>query len=332
MGGTKRSAGFSGVLAAAAAVLAAGPALSQPAQGPTEARTIKVVYPFVAGASGDVLTRIVAEKLAAGLSVPTIVENRPGAAGRIGAKSVIAADPDGLTRLVASSPMIVIYPHSYPALDYDPDKDLAPVSQVATFDVALAVGPDMAARTISDLVTWIKANPAHASYGSPGAGGLGHFVAVMFATSAGLDARHVSYRGSGAVLNDLVGGQIPFSVLPLGDVTEQHSSGKIRALATAGPTRSPFLPSVPTFKESGIAIEGQGWYGLYAPARTPTATIERLYRVVAAALAAADVRDRLGKLSPEAKSSTPAALAALHKIESTRWGPVVRASGFKPEQ
>ena len=269
MGGTKRSAGFSGVLAAAAAVLAAGPALSQPAQGPTEARTIKVVYPFVAGASGDVLTRIVAEKLAAGLSVPTIVENRPGAAGRIGAKSVIAADPDGLTRLVASSPMIVIYPHSYPALDYDPDKDLAPVSQVATFDVALAVGPDMAARTISDLVTWIKANPAHASYGSPGAGGLGHFVAVMFATSAGLDARHVSYRGSGAVLNDLVGGQIPFSVLPLGDVTEQHSSGKIRALATAGPTRSPFFCQVcrPSRKAASLLRGRAGMGSTLRPAR-----------------------------------------------------------------
>lgn len=294
--------------------------------------TIKVIYPFAAGGSGDVLTRIVADQITAALATATVVENRTGAAGRIAARGVAAAAADGQTLLLASSPMMVIYPHSYAALDYDPVRDFAPIAATAAFDIALAVGPTMTAKTVADLVTWVKANPAQGSYGSPGAGGLGHFGAVMFATATKLDLRHVTYRGSGAVATDLVAGQLPMAVLPLGDLTELHKSGKVRALASAGPSRSSFLPDVPTFKEAGIDMLGQGWYGLYAPARTPADIVARLNKAIVEGLAKPNVKDRIAKLSLESIPSSPAGLAALQKADVERWGPVVKASGFKPEQ
>ena len=293
---------------------------------------IKVIYPFAAGGSGDVLTRIVADQISAALGTATIVENRTGAAGRIAAKGIASAPPDGMTLLLASSPMMVIYPHSYAVLDYDPIKDFAPIAATAAFDIALAVGPNSTARSVSELVTWVKANPAQGSYGSPGAGGLGHFGAVMFATATQLELRHVTYRGSGAVVTDLVAGQLPMAVLPPGDLTELHKSGKVRALASAGPQRSTFLPDVPTFRQAGIDMVGQGWYGLYAPARTPQDIIARLNKAVVDSLARPDVRERIAKLSLEPIPSSPEGLAELQKADTARWGPVVKASGFKPEQ
>ena len=294
--------------------------------------TIKVVYPFVAGGSGDVLARIVTDQIATALGAPAIVENRTGAAGRLAAKAVATAPPDGQLLLFASSPMMVIYPHSYAALDYDPVKDFAPIAATAAFDIALAVGPGNPARNVADLVEWLKANPAQGSYGSPGAGGLGHFGAVMFATATKLELRHVTYRGSGAVATDLVAGQLPMAVLPLGDLTELHKTGKLRALASAGPARSSFLPDVPTFKEAGIDVIGQGWYGLYAPAKTPAEIIARLGKAVVDGLAKPEVKERIAKLSLEPIPSGPVGLVALQKADVERWGPVVKASGFKPEQ
>ena len=225
----------------------------------------------------------------------------------------------------------MIHPHSCSVLDYDPEKDLAPITPLATFDVALVVGPQSTASSIAEFVAAIKSDPVQASYGSPGAGGLGHFVAVMFATTTKLDLRHVSYRGS-AVANDLVAGQIPFAVLPLGDVTELHKAGKIRALASAGPQRSAFLPDVPTFKEASVDMVGQGWYGLYAPSSTPADVIARLNKVVVDAFATPEIKEKIFKLSLEPWTSTPAELATAQKADSARWAPVVKASGFKPEQ
>lgn len=295
-------------------------------------RTIKLIYPFAAGGSGDAVTRIVGERISIALSTPVIVENRTGAAGRIGGKAVATSEPNGLTLLLASSPMMVIYPHSYTSLEYDPVKDFAPVSLVATFDVALAVGPQMSAKSLAEFTGWLKSNPAQSSYGSPGAGGLGHFVAVMYANSAGLELRHVSYRGSAAATNDLVAGQIPFATVPLGDVVELHKAGKLRVLASSGVQRSALLPDVPTFKEGGAEIVGQGWYALYAPAKTPPDIVMRLNKAVIDAMAVSDIKEKLLKLSLEAKATSPAELAAFQLAETLRWRPVVKASGFTPQQ
>jgi len=278
------------------------------------------------------MARLVADRISAGLATTTIVENRTGAAGRIGVKAVIAAEPDGAMLLFAPMPVISIYPHSYVKLDYDPFRDLEPVALVATFEVALAVGPQMPAKSLAELVAWAKANPAQASYGSPGAGGLGHFFAVMFATSAGIEPRHVSYRGSAAAMNDLVAGQIPFVVVPSSDCAELHRSGRVRVLATSGAQRSPLLPDVPTFQEAGVPVQGVGWYAVYTPAKTPAGLVDRLNKVINEALAAPDFKERVLGLGLVPKGSTPAELAAIQKADAERWAPAVKASGFTPQQ
>lgn len=312
-----------------AALLSLSVAPAAQAQG---ARHVKLVYPFAAGGSGDVLSRIVADRLGPALGTTVIVENRVGASGRIGVKVVIGAEPTGTTLLVTASPTIALYPHVYAPLDYDPFQDLAPIALLATFDLALAVSPQTPAKTLKELVDWVKANPADASYGSPSAGGLGHFVAVKFATSAGLAMRHVGYRGSGAAINDLIGGQIPVLVTPTTDMVQQHRSGRIRILATSGTNRSGLLPDVPTFKELGFPVEGLGWFAAYAPAKTPADIVARLNRAVNAALALPEVKDRLEALGLTPQNATPAELAAFQKLESERWAPAIAASGFRADQ
>jgi tripartite-type tricarboxylate transporter receptor subunit TctC len=309
----------------AALVLAALPARAQ-------SPPIKVLYPFAAGGSGDAIARIVADRLQAGLGVPVIIENRTGAAGRIAAKAVAAAEPDGRTLLMVPNPLVAIYPHSYPSLDYDPVKDFAPVALTATFDVALVAGPGTPATSLATLIPWLRANPDKAAYGSPGAGGLGHFVAVMLAANAKLEMRHVTYRGSAAVMSDLIGGQVPIGAVPLGDVAELHRAGKVRILAIAGEQRTSVLPDVPTFREQGIDLVGQGWYALYAPAKTPADVIARMSKIWTDAVAAPDLRARILALQLEPRASTPAELAAFQAADSARWAPAVKASGFKPEQ
>jgi tripartite-type tricarboxylate transporter receptor subunit TctC len=313
-------------LAAALLVVARSPVLAQ------ASKTVRIIYPFAAGSGGDTMARIVAEKLAVGLGTAVIVDNRTGAAGRIGTKAVATADPDGTTLLFVPNPPVAIYPHSYSALEYDPVRDLTPVSLVATFDVGLAVAPLANISNIKDLVAWAKQNPAQANYGSPGAGGLGHFFAVMFAASTGLDLKHVSYRGSAAVMTDLIGGQIPMAFIPLGDALELHKSNRAKLLAVSGAERSPLLPDVPTFRESGVLVDGQGWYALYAPARTPAHVVERINRAVITGLGDAETKQRILNLSLVPRTSSPAELAAFQLADSQRWAPAVKASGFTPQQ
>jgi tripartite-type tricarboxylate transporter receptor subunit TctC len=316
-------------LAAGAAVV--GSAIGLDARAQSQG-TVRLIYPFAAGSAGDTMARIVAEKLSAGLSLPVIVENRTGAAGRIGVKAVTAAEPDGTTLLFVPNPPVAIYPHSYPSLEYDPVRDLAPVALTSTFDVALAVSSKNDIKTIQDLIAWAKANPSQANYGSPGAGGLGHFFAVMVAAGTGLDLKHVSYRGSGAVMADLLGGQIPIAVVPLADALELHRGGQARVLATSGTERSLLLPDVPTFKEAGIDAEGQGWYAVYAPAKTPPETIKRLNKIIVDGLAEAGTKAKILGLNIVPKTSSPEELAAFRDADSARWAPAVKASGFKPQQ
>ncbi|RKE74474.1 tripartite-type tricarboxylate transporter receptor subunit TctC [Pseudorhodoplanes sinuspersici] len=313
------------------AVVLLGAAVA-PDVGAQNQNTVRVIYGFAAGSGGDAMARIVADKLSTGLSMPVIVENRTGAAGRLGTKAVVSAEPDGMTLLFTPNPPVSIYPHSYSNLEYDPVRDLTPVSLIATFDVALAVSSKNDIKTVKELIAWAKANPSHANYGSPGAGGLGHFFAVMVATSTGLGLKHVSYRGSGAVMTDLLGGQIPIAVVPLGDALELHRGGKARVIATSGNDRSPLLPDVPTMKEAGISAEGQGWYAIYAPAKTPAETVKRLNEIIVDGLSDADTRAKVLRLNMVPQTSSPEQLAAFRDADSARWAPAVKASGFKPQQ
>jgi len=325
-----RNAGLGHLAAALTLILAC--LFPVPIQAQIGGEPIRIVFPFAAGGSGDALARLIAEHLRVALEQPVIVENRAGAQGRIGVQAVKAAAPDGKTLLLTPVAPMSIYSHVYKSLAYDPIADFQPISQVATFDFAIAVGPQVPAKSLRELVDWLKANPSQGSYGTPAAGTLPHFFAVQFARAAGLDLRHVGYRGSAAALTDLVGGQIPIVVTTTSDLLEQHKGGRIRVLATSGAGRSPFLPELPTFKEAGYDIQGTGWYGVFVPGKTPPDMVERLNKAIVAAVQAPAVRERLLAFGLQPTGTSAAELARIQQADSALWEPAVKASGFTPEQ
>lgn len=318
-------------LACAAAVfwtVSAAPA----AQAQVGEQPVRIVFPFAAGGSGDALARHIAEHLRTALDQPVIVENRTGAQGRLGVQAVKTSPPDGKTLLLTPVAPMSVYQHVYKALLYDPVADFEPISQVATFDFALAVGPQVPAKSLKELVEWVKANPTQGNYGTPAAGTLPHFFAVSFAKAAGLDLRHVGYRGSAAALTDLMGGQITMVVTTTSDLLEQHKSGRVRVLATSSKVRSPFLPDIPTFAEAGFDIEGSGWYGVYAPAKTPADLVAKLSKAVAEAVQSPPVKEKLLAFGLVPTGTSADALRKIQAADSELWAPAVKASGFSPEQ
>ncbi len=294
--------------------------------------TTRIIFPFAAGGSGDALARILADHLQQVTGQPVVVDNRAGAQGRLGVVAVKSAAPDGRTLLLTPIAPVAVYQHVYKTLNYDPMTDLAPVAQVATFDFAVAVGPQAGVSSVKDLVSWVKANPDKGAYGTPAAGTLPHFFAVSFARAAGLDLRHVGYRGSAAALTDLVAGQIPIMFTTTSDLLEQHKAGRIRVLATSDSARSPFLPDVPTFREAGYSIEGAGWYAVFAPAGTPADTLARLSKILGEAVQKPTVRERLLGFGLNPTGTTPQELGAIQRRDSALWEPAVKASGYTPEQ
>jgi tripartite-type tricarboxylate transporter receptor subunit TctC len=293
---------------------------------------IKIIYPFSGGGSGDALTRMIADQLAVKLNRPVIVEPRAGAGGRLGVQAAKAAEADGNTLLVSPIAPMAVYPSMYPALEYDPVKDFRPVSQLATFDLAISIGPHVPAGNLAELVDWLKANPKQANFGTPGTGTLPHFFGIMFARAAGITLQHVAYKGGTLALTDMMGGQIPIVLLSTNELTELHKAGKLRVLATSDMRRSPFLPDVPTFKESGYDIVGTGWWGLFAPARTPTATIATLNAAVVEVLANDDIKENVRRIGLLAAASTPDEFARVQQDDIARWASAVKASGFTPDQ
>ncbi len=311
-------------LGTAAALSLAAPAL-RAQSGP-----IRFIFPFAAGGAGDALTRIVADEVGRALGEPAIVEARPGAGGQIGTQAVINAAPDGRTLLLTPIAPVVIHPIVFPQLPYDPVRDLAPVSLVTTFDFALAVHPDTPAKTLAELVAWVKQDPRRATYGSPGVGNLPHFFGALLAEKIGVPLVHAPYRGSAPALTDLVGGQVPMVITTTSDVTELAKGGRIRILAVSGRERSPFLPDVPTFTEAGIAIAGGAWYGLFAKAGSPPEILGRISRAVMAAMRDAAVKEKVLGLAMVPTGSTPEELGRVQRQDIADWTPAVKASGFRP--
>jgi tripartite-type tricarboxylate transporter receptor subunit TctC len=298
---------------------------------PAQDRPVRIIFPFAAGGSGDALARLIAERMRVRLERPVIVENRTGGAGRIGVVAVKNSPPDGTTLLLTPIAPVAVYQHSYKALDYDPIKDLQPVTQVGTFDFGVAVGAKVPAQSLAELVAWAKANAAQANYGVPAAGTLPHFLGAMFSRAAGLDLRPVPYRGSAAALGDLVGGQIPIVFTTVSDLAEMHKDGRIRVLATSGKERSPFLSGVPTFREAGYDLAAAGWYGIFTPANTPADVVERFNKAIVAAAQSPDVKERLLALGLQPTGTTAADFARIQKTDSEFWALAVKASGFTAE-
>lgn len=306
--------------------------LAPPLAAQTRTVPLRIIYPFSGGGSGDTLTRLIAERLGVALERPVIVEPRAGAAGRLGVQTVKTAEPDGNTLLATPIAPMAVYQSVYPALDYDPVKDFAPVSQVATFEFGICIDPKIPAGNLPELVAWLKANPDKANFGTPGAGTLPHFFGLMFAKAAGVPLQHIVYKGGTAALTDLMGSRIPIVFLSTNELTELHKSGRIRVLATSGPQRSTFLPDIPTFRESGYAIEGGGWWGFFAPAGTPAATVSKLSGAISTIVQDEDVKARIAQIGLKPTGTSPEEFARIQREDIERWAAPIKASGFRPEQ
>ena len=310
------------LLIALAAALVSGSALAQ--QG-----TIKFLVGFPAGASLDAMTRLVADKMQASLGQNVIVENRTGAAGQIAMGALKASPADGSVLVMTPLVTVVTAPHIQ-QLPYDPFKDFAPVAHTANFLFAFSMGPATPAKSLKEYIGLVKQDAKYANYASAATGSLPHFFSLLFAEKAGLKMNHIGYRGTAAAMTDLLGGQIAAFMGTVSDVAPQHKAGKIVAVATSGATRSKHLPDIPTFKELGYDIEGGGWYAAYAPAGTPAPVIDRLSKAIIAALNEPDVVQRLDNYGMEPTGLPPAELARIHRRDYEQWGPVIKASGFKP--
>jgi tripartite-type tricarboxylate transporter receptor subunit TctC len=293
--------------------------------------TIRIVLGFPAGASSDLLTRLLADQMRAALGQAVIVENRTGAGGQVANEAVKNAAPDGTTLLMTPVATMAIYPHSYASLRYDPFRDFEPLAHLASFQLALGVSTKIPATTLAEYVALVKKVPKAGYYASAAAGSIPHFFGVMFARTAGIEMTHVPYKGTAQVLQALAAGEIAAATTLAADIGALARSGKARILATTGAKRSPTFPDVPTFRESGYEIEGTGWYGLFAPARTPRSVVARLSSAAIDAMRSATVRARLESLGLEPTGLGPRELAAAMKGDYERWGPVIKASGFKPE-
>lgn len=306
----------------------AAPGLAR-AQGPQYAwvpqRPIRFVVPFPAGGGTDVAARILAERLTEGLGQPVIVENRTGSGGNIGMENVVRSPPDGHAIVMGTTGTLTINPHLYPALGFDPGRDLAPVSMAFTTDHVLIVHPAVAARTVQDFLALARERPRALSYGSAGSGSSTHMVTELFRLAAGVEVLHVPYRGSAPALNDTVAGNVQAMLDQLPSALPMIQGNRVRALAVTGPRRSRLLPELPTMAEIGLpAAEATSWGAVMAPSGTPAPAIERLNAVIRESLAEPGVQQRLAAAGADAVASTPAELAATMRSETEKWGRVVR--------
>ena len=318
--------------AASAAVLGAFPASMVRAQGMID--TLRIYVGFPPGGTTDAFARRMAEKLRGVYATNVVVENKPGAGGQVGVITVRDAPADGSAVLFTPGSMITIYPHTYPKLQYKAS-DVLPISTGLYTAFGLGVGPAVPAAVtdLKGLIAWLKANPAMANYGTPGAGSMPHMVGALLDKAAGLDMKQIAYRGSGPAIIELLGGQLPMFTSPIGDYLQHLPSGKLRLLAVTGKQRSKFAPNVPTYAEQGFPeLTMEEWFGFFMPARTPVAIANRLSDALKTLIPAKDVADFAAPIGlvPTASSSIEE-FARTVKADSDLWGGYVKRIGFTAE-
>ena len=299
------------------------------AQGPAYPKgPVTLVVPFPAGGPTDAMARVLALKLGERLGQQVVVDNKGGAGGSIAAEAVAKAAPDGQTLFFGTTGTMAINPSLYSKLRYDPVKDFAPVSLMATTMNVLVVNPEVPAKNLGELVKLAKAKPNTVSYGSAGNGSSNHLSGELLRSSAAVQITHVPYKGSAPALVDLLGGRLTMMFDTVAQQTGNIAAGKVRALAVTGPKRSPLLPDVPTAQESGLKdYDVTIWFGVLAPAGTPAPVIERLNREMVAVMSTEEMKKKMQADGAEAKPTSPAEFAALIKHDMAKWGPVVKASG-----
>ncbi|MBE7366834.1 Bug family tripartite tricarboxylate transporter substrate binding protein [Ramlibacter pallidus] len=318
---------FAALAAAALATLAAFAAPSALAQE----RTMRIWVGFPPGGSADTIARLLAEKMKASLGQNVIVENKPGAAGRLILGELKRMTPDGQNLVLSPSGATVIAPWLYPNLGYDPIKDFTPVARIVTFDFAVTAGPAAPAGDIRSVLAWMKANPARANYATSGAGTVPHFAGLLLSQVAGVPLTHVAYRGGAPAAQDLIGGQVPLMVDTASETLEHHKAGKVRILAVTGSQRTRALPDVPTLKEAGINIEADAFFGLYGPPGMPAETVGRIDRAVADALRDPAIQERIYGFGLVPNHGSAAQLGETQATHLKRWEAPIKASGFKAE-
>jgi len=294
------------------------------------ARTVRLIVGFPAGGGSDIIARLVAQKLTGALGQPVVVENRPGASANIAAEIVAKSAPDGYTLLFGNS-SLSISPAVFKKLNYDPVRELMPISMASSYPFALAAHPSLPVRSVKELVALAKAKPDALAYASAGAGTMSHMaMELLRLRTGGLQLQHLPYKGAAPASVSLISGetQIAFLVMPVAAV--QVKAGKLRGLGVAAPARSSALPEMPTMREAGIAgHEAVQWNGFFAPARTPQSVIDRLHREVAKTVHLPDVRQRFEAEGATPSGNSPSEFAAFYRAEAEKWADVARLSGTK---
>jgi tripartite-type tricarboxylate transporter receptor subunit TctC len=306
------------------------------AQNTLPIEQVKIVCGFPVGGTADTTSRRVGDKLAGSAYSrnAAMVENKTGAGGRIAIEAVKNANPDGSTLLLSAYSMLLIYPHIYRSLSYDPFKDFAPVSIASVLSHGLAVGPMVPAsvKNVKDFLAWCKANPDRANYGSPAAGSTPHFLGALLSLESGVAMQHVAYRGSVPGVTDVIAGQIPAMFTPHGDFLANHRAGKLRILATSGKKRSVFVPDISTFAEQGFAdLTVEEWFGFFAPAKTPANVIATANTTINSALKDKGMVDSLALQGLSPMGSSPEEMAKEMRRLYEQWGPIVKRIGFTAE-
>jgi tripartite-type tricarboxylate transporter receptor subunit TctC len=293
------------------------------------AKPVRIVVPFGAGSTPDVVARLIADHLQAKLGQPFIIDNKPGASGNIGTDAVAKATPDGATIGISIGGPLAINTLLFSKLPYDPRTDIAPITQLVTQPSALAVNTGLKINSVSELVALLKREPGRYNFGSIGNGSLSHLAMEAIALKSGTQIVHVAYPSSPAAMTAIMRGDVQMGCLPAIAVTPHAAAGAVKILAVSTAKRSPYLPAVPTLKEAGIDVEADAWMGMIAPAHTPEAIIAKIRHEVVEALQTGAVRDKLAAQLMEPIGNSPAEFRARIDGEIARWAPVIEAAGIK---
>jgi tripartite-type tricarboxylate transporter receptor subunit TctC len=295
-------------------------------------RPVKIVVPYPAGGSNDIIARILAQKLSERVGQQFFVENRGGAGGNIGAESVASSEPDGYSLLLSAPGPLTSNVALYKNLPFDPTKAFAPVALVAQVPIVLMVHPSVAAKNVKELIALAKAKPGTINFGSSGNGSTNHLAGELLKSMAGINIVHVPYKGAAPAMNDLVAGHIPVMFDNMPAVLPQVAGKKVNAIAVAGATRASAMPDVPTVAESGVpGFDASAWFGLVAPAKTPPAVLKKLEGEIAAILKMPDVQKRFTELGAEPGKVSGAAFGKFLADETVKWTKVIQTSGAKVE-
>ncbi|AWQ05381.1 tripartite tricarboxylate transporter family receptor [Bordetella bronchiseptica MBORD675] len=307
----------------AAAVPAAGAATPYPE------RPIRLIVPFGAGGTTDILGRVLGQQLGEALKQTVIVENRPGANGNIGSDAVAKAAPDGYTLLFAADATLVINPTLYSQLPFKPESDFAPISRIAVVPLVLVANPSVKADTLPELVKLGGKPDARLDFGSAGAGSMGHLVGERLNRATGMSMTHIPYKSGAQAISDVVSGQIPLLITGLAVAEPFLRDGKLKAIAVTSGQRFPGAPKVPTIAEGGVKdFDSPSWYGLLAPAGTPAPVLEKIHAALASALQTDDMKKRMVELGAWPVVDTQAAFAELIKADTQRWSQIIQAAGI----